>query len=44
MVRLDMERIQYWLGQGAKASRTVLELIKVHNKGLNQETANTEKD
>ncbi len=37
MVRLDLERIQYWFGQGAKASKTVMELIEKHKKGLNSE-------
>lgn len=44
MVRLDMERIQYWFGQGARASKTVMELIEKHKRGLSQETADTEKD
>ena len=44
MVRLDMERIQYWFGQGARASKTVMELIERHKKGSSQETADTEKD
>ena len=44
MVRLDMERIQYWFGQGAKASKTVRELIERQKKGLSQETTEVEKD
>lgn len=44
MVRLDMERIRYWFDQGAKASKTVLELVERHKKELNQEKADTDKD
>ena len=44
MVRLDMERIRYWFGQGAKASKTVMELIERQKKGLSQETTEVEKD
>jgi len=44
MVRLDMERIQYWFSQGARASKTVMELIEKQKKGLNQETAEAERD
>ena len=43
MVRLNMERIQYWFDQGAKASKTVSTLIEKHKKGL-QDTTNGEKD
>lgn len=42
LVRLDMERIDYWLSQGAKASKTVLELIEKQKKGLGQKTTETE--
>ena len=42
LVRLNMERIDYWFGQGAKASKTVLELIEKQKKGLNQKTTETE--
>ncbi len=42
LVRLDMERIDYWFGQGAKASKTVLELIEKQKKGLSQKTTETE--
>ncbi len=43
MVRLNMERIQYWFDQGAKASKTVSALIEKHKKGL-QDTTDGEKD
>ena len=42
LVRLNMERIDYWFGQGAKASKTVLELIEKQKKGLSQKSAETE--
>ena len=42
LVRLDMERIDYWFSQGAKASKTVLELIEKQKKGLGQKTTETE--
>ncbi len=42
LVRLNMERIDYWFGQGAKASKTVLELIEKQKKGLSQKTTETE--
>ena len=27
-IKMDVERVQYWLGQGAKASETVASLLK----------------
>ncbi len=42
LIRLNMERIDYWFGQGAKASKTVLELIEKQKKGLSPTTAETE--
>ncbi|RTZ93210.1 MAG: 30S ribosomal protein S16 [Deltaproteobacteria bacterium] len=42
LVRLNMERIDYWFSQGAKASKTVLELIEKQKKGLGQKTTETE--
>ena len=43
MVRLNMDRIQYWFDQGAKASKTVSALIEKHRTG-NQDTADGKKD
>ena len=31
-VQIDSERLQYWLGQGAKPTDTVRNLIKKHGK------------
>jgi small subunit ribosomal protein S16 len=31
-LRIDIERIDYWLGQGAKPTDTVAELIKKYSK------------
>jgi small subunit ribosomal protein S16 len=42
LIRMDMERIDYWFGQGAKASKTVLELIEKQKKGLSQKATETE--
>ncbi len=44
MVRLNMERIQYWFNQGARASKTVMDLIERHEKGSRDVTADTEKE
>jgi len=31
-LRIDIERVDYWLGQGAKASERVQDLLKVSRK------------
>ena len=31
-VRIDLERVDYWLGQGAQASDRVKSLLKAHRK------------
>ncbi|MGI9261712.1 MAG: 30S ribosomal protein S16 [Woeseiaceae bacterium] len=31
-VRIDLERVDYWLGQGAQASERVKSLLKAHRK------------
>ena len=31
-VRLDMERVNYWLGRGAQPTDTVRQLIRQHSK------------
>jgi small subunit ribosomal protein S16 len=33
-LRVDLERVDYWLGQGAKASERVTALLKVHRKAV----------
>jgi len=34
IVNIDMDRIDYWLGQGAIPSETVEKLIKAHKRGV----------
>jgi small subunit ribosomal protein S16 len=31
-IKLDMDRVRYWIGQGAKPTETVSQLIKVRGK------------
>lgn len=31
-IKLDMDRVRYWIGQGAKPTETVSQLIKVSGK------------
>ena len=31
-LRIDLERVDYWLGQGAQASDRVASLVKAHRK------------
>ena len=31
-LRIDLERVDYWIGQGAKSSYRVASLLKVHRK------------
>ena len=31
-LRIDLERVDYWIGQGAKPSERVASLLKVHRK------------
>ncbi len=44
MVRLNMERIEYWFSQGARASKTVMDLIEKEKKGSRDVAADTEKE
>ncbi len=33
-VRIDLERVDYWLGQGAQPSERVRSLLKAHRKAV----------
>ena len=33
-LRVDLERVDYWLGQGAKPSERVAALLKAHRKAV----------
>jgi small subunit ribosomal protein S16 len=35
-LRIDLPRVEYWLGQGAQASDRVAKLVKEWSKGLQQ--------
>lgn len=40
-VRLDMERVQYWIGKGAQPTDTVRQLIKQQARAASTEEAAT---
>jgi len=42
ILRLDLERVDYWLSKGAQVSRTVTKLIADARKQANQKPVSTE--